>query len=126
MGVDAQDFGDLGGIEGAARRSLQISDKDVMIAIAFPRFSNLTIDFVTAAKETGCHIITITSSLSGSLAQNSDAVLFAPPRRDLHSGSGVPAMALIEAIVTAVTTNVKTAEDAASRLSQLIDHHLVS
>ncbi|WP_165793787.1 MurR/RpiR family transcriptional regulator [Hyphococcus luteus] len=125
LGIDAQEFGDQSGVEGAARRALQITDKDLMIAIAFPRFSSLTIDFVTTAKETGCHIIAITSSLSGPLAHNSDAVLFAPPRRDLHSGSGVPAMALIEAIITAVTASAKSAEDAASRLSTLIDHHLL-
>ncbi len=121
LGIDAQEFGDQSGVEGAARRALQITDKDLMIAIAFPRYSSLTIDFVTAAKETDCHIVAITSSLSGPLALNSDSVLFAPPRRDLHSGSGVPAMALIEAIITAVTA----AEDAASRLSNLIDHHLM-
>ncbi len=126
LGVDAQEFADQGGLEGAARRALQITDKDLMIAIAFPRFSTLTIDFVKAARETGCHIVSVTSSLSGPLAQNSDDILFAPPRRDLHSGSGVPAMALLEALIAAVTARAASAEDAARRLSPLIDHHLLS
>lgn len=126
LGIDVQDFCDPSGVEGAARRALQITDRDLLIAIAFPRFSRLTIEFVEAAKETGCHIVSLTSSLSSTLARNSNDVLFAPPRRGLHSGSAAPAMVLIEALVTALTANLATAEDAARRLSPLIDHHLVS
>lgn len=125
VGVDASEFGDTAGVEGAARRALQITERDVVVAIAFPRFSRVTRDLLEVARSAGCFTVAITSSLSGSIARSSDSVLLAPARRGLHSGSGVPAMVLIEALLTAVTALAGSAESTAARLAPLIDHELV-
>ena len=126
LGFDVVDLGAETGIEGIARRLVQLSSSDMLLSIAFPRFSALTMEVAEAAERADCKIVSVTSSLTTSLANASDIVLCAPSRQGLHSGSGVSAMAVMEALLTALTALAPNAQEAANTLSRLIDHHLVS
>ncbi len=125
-GLDTTQLGADSGIEGIARKCLQMTSEDVLIAIAFPRYSRLTVEVAQAAARTNSRVFTISNSLSGPLAEASDLILCAPNRRELHSGSGISAMAVCEALITAVATTFTHAEKAAEQLSPLIDQHLVT
>lgn len=126
LGLDVTLMGADSGIEGIARKSLSIGEKDVMVCIAFPRFSSLTFEMAQVAEKTGCRIVIISSSLTSQLARLGDITLCAPNRRDLHSGSGVSAVSVCEALITALTSLASNAEEAAGKLAPIIDHHLLS
>ncbi|MEM9897833.1 MAG: MurR/RpiR family transcriptional regulator [Pseudomonadota bacterium] len=124
LGVDATELSSRSGIEGIARTLLQIKENDLVIPIAFPRFTKLTIDLTVKARKQGCSVHSLTSSVEGPLAKASDVVLLAPPRVELHSGSGVTAMAAIEALLSALTNRFSEAGDAAKALGTIIDEHV--
>lgn len=125
LGVDTIELSTRSGVEGIARKMLQLDSDDLFIPIAFPRFTKLTVDLTQAARGSGCKVHALTSALHGPLAKASDEVLLAPPRVELHSGSGVTAMAVIEALLTALTPRADDAEDAAERLGSIIDDHVL-
>ena len=124
LGIAADELACSSGVEGIARKALSLDKDDVVIPIAFPRFSSLTIQVVEAVRQSGCTICAITSSISTPLAEASDIVLLAPPRIELHSGSGVSAMAVIEALLADLTHTLENARDAAAALAGLVDPHV--
>jgi len=125
LGIDAIDLSDASGPEGVGRTALQMGKDDTLISIAFPRFSAHTLDISRFAAERGCTNILISSSLKGELASNADLIFFTPSRQDFHSGCVVPAMATIEALLTAISNHHPEAADTARSLSPLIDKHLL-
>ena len=124
LGIDAQELATPSGVEGLARSMLMIGADDLLIPIAFPRFSNLTLEMAETARATGCRIQSLTSTVVGPLAEASDEVLLAPPRVELHSGSAVTAMSMIEALLSELTHLHEPAMNAAARLSPMIDGHV--
>ncbi|MEM7730205.1 MAG: MurR/RpiR family transcriptional regulator [Pseudomonadota bacterium] len=126
LGLDVVDLAAESGIEGIGRKLLKMDDTCVLIAIAFPRFSDLTIEVASICKMRGCEVLSISDRLGGALGQASDHLLCAPSRKGLHSGSGVSAMAVVEAILTSATALAEGAEIAAKHLAPIIDPHLRS
>ena len=76
-----------------------VSEKDVLIAVSFPRYSRRTITAMEYARSVGATIIGITDSESSLVAQNADIKLYA--RSDMLSfvDSLVAPMSLINALV---------------------------
>lgn len=125
LGVDAVELSSRSGVEGIARSILQINEKDLVIPIAFPRFTKLTIDLTETLAREGLRIHSITSSLEGTLARNSENLLLAPARVTLHSGSGVTAIAVIEALLSTLTYHAPLARQSAERLEALVERHVL-
>ena len=82
---------------------VRLSEKDVLIAISFPRYSRRTIRAMQYAKEVGAKTIAITDSRSSPLARLSDIPLCA--RSDMVSflDTLVAPLSLVNALIVAVS-----------------------
>lgn len=125
LGIDARELSNASGIEGMARSMLHVEKRDLFIPVAFPRFTKLTMELTALAKQKECPIHSLTSTIDTPLAALSDVTLLAPPRVELHSGSAVTSMAVIEALLFALSKKAKTAVTAAEILGNVIDDHVL-
>ncbi len=102
-----------GGTEVAAGNLANIGDKDVLIAIAFPRYANDAIRLVNFARDRSACIVTITDSAASPLAAIADFLLLAPSTHPVLPSSSSAAIALIEALVSKLmASNTKNVEKA--------------
>lgn len=89
-----------GGTEAAAARLMAIDADDVLVALAFPRYSSEIAALVRYARERGAHVVAITDSTASPIARLADDLLLAPAAHPVLSSSGVAALALVEAMVS--------------------------
>ncbi len=78
----------------------ELNSEDVVIAISFPRYTKLTIDFARAAESQGIQVMSITDSRTSPLFKLSQVCLFSPCEGSTYLKSNVAAMALINAIIS--------------------------
>ena len=78
----------------------ELNSEDVILAISFPRFTKLTINFAQYAKKGGVKLISITDKKTSPLYRISDVCLFCPYESSAFFNSNVAAMALINAILS--------------------------
>ena len=90
------------GISDIFEQMLRISDKDLVIGIGFPRYSNRTIEAINYAREAGVPIVGITDSLLSPIAGISDHVLTAKSNMVSFVDSLVAPLSLINALIVAV------------------------
>lgn len=89
-----------GGTEVAAARLMSAGAGDVVIALAFPRYSSDVSDLARAARTAGARIVAITDSGASPLARVADDLLLAPAQHPVLSSSSLPGLAVIEALVS--------------------------
>jgi len=77
----------------------ELAPEDVILAISFPRFTKLTINFAQYAKKGGVKLISITDKKTSPLYKISDVCLFCPYESSAFFNSNVAAMALLNAIL---------------------------
>ena len=77
----------------------RIGPEDVMIALSFPRYSQVTMNTVKFAKDRGAHIIAITDNELSPLYQMADAVLLSPSEMISFVDSMVAPMSMINALI---------------------------
>jgi DNA-binding MurR/RpiR family transcriptional regulator len=90
----------FGGTEVAAGRLMSAGPGDVVIAIAFPRYSSDIANLARAARKAGARIISLTDSVVSPLAAVSDDLLLAPAQHPVLSASSLPGLAVIEALIS--------------------------
>jgi DNA-binding MurR/RpiR family transcriptional regulator len=78
----------------------ELAPEDVILAISFPRFTKLTINFAQYAKKGGVKLISITDKKTSPLYKISDVCLFCPYESSAFFNSNVASMALINAILS--------------------------
>jgi DNA-binding MurR/RpiR family transcriptional regulator len=78
------------------------TSEDIVLAISFPRYTNLTVKGFRYAKDTGARTIALTDSEVSPLAQIADISLYARTGIDSFTESFIAPLSLINAIVTAV------------------------
>lgn len=93
-------------IDGAATSEIfedifKITDKDVCIAISFPRYSRQVVNTLRYVKEKGASIIAITDSESSPIAPFSKYVLTAKTSMTSFTDSLVAPLSLINALIVA-------------------------
>ena len=76
-----------------------INPNDLMIAISFPRYTNLTIDLARYVSSRGAKVVSITDGRISPLYKISEECLFCPYKGFTFYNSNVAAMALINAII---------------------------
>ena len=115
-------FDNVRAVEGATgaeifEQLLDISPKDVLIAISFPRYSTRTVRAVEYAKRAGADVVAITDSVTSPLAAGADQLLTA--RSDMASfvDSLVAPLSIINAMVAAVS--LSRPDEVAARLRRL-------
>ena len=86
---------------------LHIGPGDVMIAISFPRYSNVTINTAKFARDRGADIIAITDNELSPIYQVSDAALLAPCEMISFVDSMVAPLSLMNALLVALSNRVE-------------------
>ena len=81
---------------------LRVGPGDVMIAISFPRYSNVTMNTVKFAQDRGATIVAITDNMLSPVYQLSDAALLAPCEMISFVDSMVAPLSLVSALLIAV------------------------
>lgn len=86
---------------------LKVTDRDVIIGISYPRYSNRTIEALSYAKGKKCKIVGITDSLLSPAAQVSDYTLIGSSNMVSFVDSLVAPMSLINALIIGIGMNKK-------------------
>ena len=97
----------------------RIGPEDVMIAISFPRYSNVTMNTVKFAQDRGASIIAVTDNELSPVYQMSDAALLAPCEMISFVDSMVAPLALINALLVALAHRMGT--DVSTTFAELED-----
>jgi DNA-binding MurR/RpiR family transcriptional regulator len=97
----------------------RIGPGDVMIAISFPRYSQITLNTVKFAQDRGATIIALTDNDLSPVYQMSDAALLAPCEMISFVDSMVAPLSLVNALLVALAYRMGT--DASSIFAQLED-----
>ena len=97
----------------------RIGPDDVMIAVSFPRYSQITVNTVKFARDRGSGIIAITDNELSPVSQMADASLLAPCEMLSFVDSMVAPLSLINALLIAVGARMGT--DASKTFAELED-----
>jgi DNA-binding MurR/RpiR family transcriptional regulator len=109
-----------GGASDAARQLRKIGPKDLLIAIAFPRYAADTITLAKQAGKQGCQLLALTDSPTSPLAPLADIALYARPERQFSATSDTAAVALFEALCGAVAHRSAHSLESAERLTEFV------
>ena len=96
---------------------MSIGQKDVMIAISFPRYSKRIINAVSFANHAGADVIAITDSTASPIASGADQLLLAKSDMASFVDSLVAPLSIINAIIVALSR--KKQDELRVRLHQL-------
>jgi len=95
------------GISDLFEQILRVSDKDLVIGISYPRYSNKTIDLMNYSKEQGAKIVGITDSSSSPIHNISDYTLIAKTNMMSFVDSLVAPLSIINALIVSVGASEK-------------------
>ncbi|WP_075289398.1 MurR/RpiR family transcriptional regulator [Pararhizobium arenae] len=115
-----------GGTEVAAGRLMSVGRGDLVIALAFPRYSADVTDLANAAKRAGAGVVALTDSIASPLAGVTDTLLLAAAPHPLLPSSSLPALAMIEALVSEFLVSDPAHVERASRLAAAMAAYLSS
>ena len=118
--ANVQSLALMGGPSHAARRLFNASRGDLLVAIAFPRYVDDTIELARLAAGHGVRVVALTDSAASPLAQVADLVLTIRTERRLAANCDTAVLAVIEAICDAVAHRAKRSVEAASGLTEFV------
>lgn len=98
---------------------MKVSDRDVIFAVSFPRYSSTIISAVDYAAANGAKVISITDSMSSPIAKNAYATLIARSDMVSFADSLVAPLSIINAIIVAIGKKKK--DEISESLSTLED-----
>jgi DNA-binding MurR/RpiR family transcriptional regulator len=116
----------FGGTEVAAGRLMSAGRGDVVVALTFPRYSADVAELARAAKGAGARIVALTDSVVSPLAAVADDLLLAPAPHPVLSASSLPALALIEALVSEFLLSDPAHLERAGKLAAAMSAYLAS
>ncbi|GAA0176835.1 MurR/RpiR family transcriptional regulator [Clostridium sediminicola] len=90
------------GISDIFEQMINITDKDLVIGIGFPRYAVRTIEALSYAKSKGTQIVAITDSLLSPLASTADYTLIAQSNMASFVDSLVAPLSIINALIVTV------------------------
>ena len=103
---------------------LHLGQKDVVMAISFPRYSQRIINAVDYAKSVGAEVIALTDSERSPIAESADSVLIAKSDMASFVDSLVAPLSIINAIIAAVGRKKQDyVEKAFSKLEDVWDEY---
>jgi DNA-binding MurR/RpiR family transcriptional regulator len=114
-----------GGSEVAAGHLANISAKDMLLVISFPRYTLDVIRLTQLARDRGAAIVSITDAPASPLAALGDHVLYAESSHPILPSSASAAVAVIEALVASLMASSPSNIDKAARLTDAIAAYLV-
>lgn len=109
-----------GGVSHAARQMSRMTSRDLVIALAFPRYLADTVTLANAAKQAGVPVLVLTDKPTSPLAPCATVALYAHMSRQLSSNAETAALGLIEALSAAVAHRAKNSIAAAAGVAQSV------
>jgi DNA-binding MurR/RpiR family transcriptional regulator len=113
-----------GGTEVAAGHLANITARDVLVIISFPRYALDVIRLAGFARERAACIVSITDSPASPLAELGRHVLYAQSTHPILPSSSSAAIAVIEALVVSLMVSNKANVAKAARLTDAISAYL--
>lgn len=113
-----------GGTEVAAGHLAQISEKDILIVISFPRYANDAIRLAQFARDHGTCVIALTDSTASPLAKLGHHLLLAPSNHPVLPSSSISCLAVIEALVASLMASNKKNVEKAIKLTEALSAYL--
>jgi DNA-binding MurR/RpiR family transcriptional regulator len=113
----------LASVEGsshAARRVARMGGGDLLIAIAYPRYVNDTVVLAQRARDAGVPVLALTDRVTSPLAPLATVSLYAQTESQYFANSEASALALIEALGSAVAHCAKDSIKAATGLAEAV------
>ncbi|MEX3937444.1 MurR/RpiR family transcriptional regulator [Paraburkholderia phymatum] len=110
----------IGGPTHAARRLFNARSGDLVIAIAFPRYVDDTIELARRAASLGAGVLALTDSPASPLAALATRSLFIRAERRLAATSEATVLAVIEALCDAVAYRAKRSAQAAADMTEFV------
>lgn len=114
----------LGGTEVAAGHLANITSKDVLLVISFPRYALDVIRLTNFARSRDACIIALTDSPASPLADMAEHVLYAQSSHPVLPSSSTAALAVIEALTVTLMVSNKENVEKAARLTEAISAYL--
>ena len=105
-----------GGVMHAVRCLARSGKEDMLIAIAFPRYLDDTVRLVEIAKKRKVKVMALTDSPRSPLVPFADVLLYAQTQSRYRSNCETGVLALIEALVSAVSLRTPDAIEVANRI----------
>ena len=105
------------GMEDLFEQVAGISEKDLLIAISFPRYTRRTVEIMEIARRKGAKTAAITDSIISPIAQKADVALIAQSNLNSFINSFTAPLSIVNAIVTAVS--IKKGKETFEKLSEL-------
>jgi DNA-binding MurR/RpiR family transcriptional regulator len=104
----------------AGRSLTRLKPSDLLIAIAFPRYFNDTIELARQARDRGIPVLALTDSVTSPLAPLAMVALYAHTENRYFANSEASALALLEALSCAVAHASKESLNAAAQLADAV------
>ena len=114
-----------GGTEVAAGHLTNITERDVLVVLSFPRYTLDVIRLTNFARDHGACIVSITDAPASPLAALGDHVLYAESSHPILPSSATAAVAVIEALAVSLMASNKANVAKAARLTEAISAYLV-
>jgi DNA-binding MurR/RpiR family transcriptional regulator len=115
---------EFGGTEVAAGRLMNVSAKDVLIAISVPRYATDAVNLANYARARGATVIALTDAPASPLSSVAHHALYAPAQHPVLSSSLVAMLALVEALVSHVMIASPNSVQQAAKLSDAISEYM--
>lgn len=109
-----------GGVSHAARQMSRMTPRDVVIAIAFPRYLADTVTLANAARTAGVPVLGLTDRPTSPLAPAASVALYAQSARQLAPNSETAALGLIEGLSAAVAYRTKNVVQTAAGVTESV------
>jgi DNA-binding MurR/RpiR family transcriptional regulator len=109
-----------GGPSQAGRQFFKADQRDLVIAMVYPRYSTDTITLAALAKERGAQLLAFTDAPTSPLVPLADITLYAQTERQLSPTSDAAALALIQAVCDAVAHRADRSVNAASEMTEFV------
>jgi len=109
-----------GGVSQAARQLACMTARDLVIAIAFPRYLNDTVQLAARAQAAGVPVLALTDAPTSPLAATASVALYAHAERQILPSSDTAALSLIEALSAAVAVRAQNSVAAAAAATQSV------
>jgi len=107
-----------GGPSHAARQLVKRGPRDLVIALAFPRYVEDTIVLTRLARERGVKVLALTDEPSSPLVPLADVTLYAHVNRQVAPTSNATVLALLEALVAALAHRTEGAVQRAEEMAR--------
>jgi DNA-binding MurR/RpiR family transcriptional regulator len=104
----------------AALRLFKVNSEDLVIAIAFPHYTRITVELLGLAATRGAKVLAITDAPTSPIVKFADTVLYAKSERRLSANSDAGALALMEALCGAVVHRSKNSLRTATALTEWV------